>query len=180
MLRSITNASGTQAELVVVDVMTHLRDSNPSLPTFDVAPTEPWPLLPSLAQPFPPFFHMFISPHFTVSFLTLLTIRHSGALLKDVPNLRTQIWNRISLTWCGWLEGPARCKMGCGNPRRSPRSSVRACWKAFWKRRCWNWVWNNEQIYLKAEGRVMQWASIASQAPWHVCSQSHSSPDPQQ
>ena len=33
MLRSITNASGTHAELVVVGVMTHLRDSSPSLPT---------------------------------------------------------------------------------------------------------------------------------------------------
>lgn len=86
MLRSITNASGTQAELVVVGAMTHLRDSSSSLPTFDVAPTGPWPLLPSLAQPFPPFFHIFISPHFTVSFfLTLLSIPHSGALLKDVP-----------------------------------------------------------------------------------------------
>lgn len=87
-------------------------------------------------------------------------------LEQDIPDLVWLVRN--------WLEGD-----GLWQPKKK-QGPVRACWKAFWKRRCWNWVWNNEQIYLKAEGRVMQWASIASQAPWHVCSQSHSSPDPQQ
>lgn len=44
MLRSITNASGTHAELVMVGAMTHLWASSSSLPSFYVAPTNPTPL----------------------------------------------------------------------------------------------------------------------------------------
>ena len=71
MLQSITNASGTHAELVVVGVMTHLRDYSPSLPTFYVAPTGPWPPFLSSLSVTSSLLHAFIMFHLTDSFLPM-------------------------------------------------------------------------------------------------------------
>ena len=44
MIRTVANASGTHAELVMVGTMTHLWASSSSLPSFYVTPTNPPPL----------------------------------------------------------------------------------------------------------------------------------------
>lgn len=62
--------------------------------------------------------------------------------------------------------------MGCGNPRRS-KVLCRGVLEGFLEEEVLELDLNKEQIYLEAEGRVMQWSSIASQAPWQVCPQSH-------
>ena len=71
MLWSITNASGTHAELVVVGGMTHLRNSRPSLPTFYVAPTGPWPPFLSSLSATSSLLHAFVMFHLTDSFLPM-------------------------------------------------------------------------------------------------------------
>ena len=57
LIRIIANASGTQAELVVVGAMIHFRASSPSLPSFHVSPTGP-------QHPSPPLSAIFFFPSY--------------------------------------------------------------------------------------------------------------------
>lgn len=95
MLRSIANASGTHAELVVVGVMTHLMDFSPSLPTFYVAPTGPCsPFLSSLSAT-SSLLHAFIKLHLTDScFFPWPFGLQPCTLLKFIPNLKVSYLDR--------------------------------------------------------------------------------------
>lgn len=61
LIRIVANASGTQAELVVVGAMIHFRASSPSLRSFHVAPTGPQHPCP-VSLPSSSFLHVFIIP----------------------------------------------------------------------------------------------------------------------
>ena len=90
LIRIIANASGTQAELVVVGAMTHLRASSPSLTSFHVAPKGPQPPSPPLSLPSSSFLHVSIIPISQPppsSLLPSLFTPHPGVLGERHPQI---------------------------------------------------------------------------------------------
>lgn len=130
MLRSITNASGTHAELVVVGVMTHLRDSSPSLPTLYAAPTGPWsPFLSSLSAT-SSLLHAFIKLHLTDScFFPWPFGPQPCTLLKFIPNLKISYLDREILDLV-WLVRNWPARDGLWQSREETKFSAGVCWKA--------------------------------------------------
>ena len=142
---------------------------------------DPGPSSPLLSQASSSFLQVFTSPHLTASFLLSLPSAPHPGVLGEGPtphNIEdTDLDREIpDLVW----SGIGQRERGCGNPEekqgfllghpgRLPGGGVAGTVSGSMSRH-----------FFKAEGKVVQWASIASQAPCQACPQTHPSPGPEQ
>ena len=86
MIRTVANASGTHAELVMVGTMTHLWASSSSLPSFYVTPYQPHSTSPCLSQPSFSFLQIFTNTILAASsLLPKLSLPNPGVLGEGQP-----------------------------------------------------------------------------------------------